>query len=233
MPPVVAAVSDMHGVLPRGEGGYPDVPDCDVLVIGGDICPDFESKFDKGETRQANWLHDDFRQWLVDTEVDHIVGIAGNHDFVFERGLQPGLPWTYLQDSLTRVCGLSIYGTPWCPRLGRWAFYADERRLRAVYEAVPEYLDILISHSPPHGYGDSIPPMSRFNPSKQEINVGTHQLTNILYEKKPKAVVSGHIHEARGVYEYHSHGTKVYNVSYLTAAYKPHEPPACTILDLS
>jgi len=228
----VYAVSDIHGRLPDPA----DLPVCDVLIVAGDICPDFlNSSYDKGEARQANWLHKEFRKWLEDCYaegVSEIVGIAGNHDFVFERGIQPhDLPWTYLQDRVETICGLSMAGVPWCPNLARWAFYADDKRLKAKYEALPDGLDILISHSPPHGYGDLIPKNSRFNYSAHDINVGTHQLTNILYEKAPKVVISGHIHEGRGRYEYHSKGVVVYNVSYLTEQYKPYALPSFTEIE--
>lgn len=233
--PKVLAVSDLHGVLPRRADGSADVDPCDVLIIAGDICPDFlHSSYDKGEARQANWLANDFRDWLEDVQTaagkPKVIGIAGNHDFVFERGIHPKLPWQYIKDHSTVACGLNIYGVPWCPRLGRWAFYADDRRLRAHYEAVPENLDILISHSPPHGYGDLIPKGTKFNMGTHDIHVGTHQLTNILYDKKPRTVVCGHIHEGRGKYEYHSHGIQVYNVAYLTEEYEPWDLPACTHL---
>lgn len=236
MPPVVAAISDVHGVLPRGAGGYPDVPDCDILIIAGDICPDYlNSSYDKGEARQANWLAGDFKDWLHDIKAEdsdpHIIGIAGNHDFVFERGIHPSLPWTYLKDREERVEGLRIYGTPWCPNLTNWAFYADDRRLRYIYEGIPQGLDILISHSPPFNYGDVVPAQSRFNMSKHDIHVGTHQLTNVLYDKAPRIVISGHIHGGRGRHEYHSKGVVIYNVAYLTDDYEPWDLPACTVIE--
>lgn len=249
--PRVAAISDLHGRLPRVAGGYPDVPACDVLVIAGDVAPDFHGHgtsqpvrpgsktfqhvYDKGEAAQANWLNTNFRDWLMDIIGHHgceVVGIAGNHDFVFERRLEPrDLPWTYLRDAESHVAGLSFYGVPWCPKLGRWAFYADERRLRLAYAAVPENIDVLISHSPPYGYGDTVPETSPFGMPGETLHVGTHQLTDILKEKKPRAVVSGHIHEGRGRHEYAGH-TVVYNVAYLNDNYRPHPGPACTILDV-
>lgn len=233
--PVVAAISDLHGVLPRAKDGWPDVPDCDLLIVAGDICPDFlNSSYDKGEARQAAWLGKDFREWLFDVKHargrPEIIGIAGNHDFVFERGIHPDLPWRYVRDRLVTAAGLLVYGTPWCPKLGRWAFYADEKRLRYVYEAVPPNVDVLVSHSPPYNYGDVVPKNSRFNMSDRDIHVGTHQLTNILYEKKPHVVVSGHIHGGRGRYEYHSNGTVVYNVALLTDDYEPWDLPSATLI---
>lgn len=250
--PRVAAVSDLHGRLPRDLGGYPNVPDCDVLVIAGDICPDFHGAgsnrpqrpgstalqhvYDKGEAAQTNWLNTTFREWLMDVRrlgIHNIVSIAGNHDFVFERKVEPkDLPWTYLWDSETAVEGLRFYGVPWCPKLSRWAFYGDERRLRLAYDAVPQGMDVLISHSPPKGFGDRIPPHSKFNPDDHAIFVGTEVLTNRLPQKLPRAVVCGHIHEGRGRYEYGNGETTIYNVAYLNEEYEPYPGPPCTILDV-
>lgn len=135
--PVVAAISDLHGRLPRDSGGYVRVPPCDVLVIAGDICPDFHGAgsarptrpgsktfqhvYDKGEAAQTNWLNDEFREWLEDARAfaGEVVAIAGNHDFVFERKLEPhNLPWTYLWDSEATVEGLRFYGVPLVPKIG-------------------------------------------------------------------------------------------------------------------
>lgn len=252
--PHVEAISDIHGRLPRVAGGYPAVPPCDVLVIAGDIAPDFHGTsssrpvrpgsktfahvYDKGEAQQSNWLAGPFREWLEDVRkhsTQNIVAIAGNHDFVFEAKVEPrDLPWTYLWDSEAVVEGLRFYGVPWCPKLGSWAFYADTRRLRMAYEAVPDNVDCLISHSPPRGYGDKIPTTSPFNSGYQDHHVGTAELTNILYEKKPCVVVSGHIHEGRGRFEYpvNKGATTIYNVAYLNEYYEPYGPllPATTKL---
>lgn len=250
--PRVAAISDLHGRLPRVAGGYPAVPPCDVLVLAGDIAPDFHGKssrrpkrpgskefgwvYDRGENAQSNWLNTDFRGWLEDVRARcgcEVVGIAGNHDFAFESKIEPkDLPWRYLWDAEAAVAGLRFYGVPWCPKLGRWAFYADDRRLTMAYAAVPERVDVLISHSPPLGYGDTVPETSRFGMPGETLHVGTPQLTNTLSEKAPRCVVSGHIHEGRGRHEYPENGTVVYNVAYLDDDYNPHPGDACTILDV-
>lgn len=120
---------------------------------------------------------------------------------------------------------------PWCPKLGRWAFYAPEKRLRMAYAAVPEDVDVLISHSPPFGYGDTVPETSPFGIPGETLHVGTHALTDVLKEKKPRAVVSGHIHEGRGRHEY-AGPTVVYNVAYLNDEYMPHPGDPCTMLDV-
>ena len=122
----IVAIADLHGVLPT-------IPACDLLLIAGDICP----VTNHGVEFQADWLNTVFRSWLRSlTHVHHIVGIAGNHDFVFERmpELVPrDLPWTYLQDELAEVAGLRIWGTPWQPWFFDWAFNGRPEELKAKW----------------------------------------------------------------------------------------------------
>src|SRR5262245_1002245 len=117
----IVAMSDMHGQLPAR------VPACDLLLLGGDVTPveDHSIGF------QASWLDREFRDWLQAQPARKIVGIAGNHDFIFEQapGLVPELPWTYLQDSGIEWEGLKIWGTPWQPIFFDWAFNGDPERL--------------------------------------------------------------------------------------------------------
>src|SRR2546430_15423242 len=96
--------ADLHGNLP-------EIPPCDLLLIAGDIGPIASNK------DCANWLDNIFRVWLVDLYPTPVIGIGGNHDFIFKaaygRGIVNSLPWTYLEDSGTSVKGLNIWGSPW------------------------------------------------------------------------------------------------------------------------
>jgi predicted phosphohydrolase len=115
---VIGAISDMHGHLPD-----PGVFDgCDLIAIAGDIC------IDAGAAKQRAWLADVFAPWL-DALPAPAVGIAGNHDFVFQRAAEvgpPELPWTYLQDSGAELAGLTVWGSPWVVDVSGWAFCAPK-----------------------------------------------------------------------------------------------------------
>lgn len=219
----IVAISDTHGFLPPLEA----IPECDLLLHAGDVCPDFHQTrygsraetFDRGEQRQKRWLDTELRPWLEDVlenRAKRVVAIAGNHDFVFEHPfLIPDLPWTYLRDETAIVDGLRIYGTPWVPKLNRWAFYASDEALEARADSIPP-CDILLSHGPPFGLTDKVVP--KFGGA----HVGDVALLSAIQATRPKAVVCGHIHEGYGV-EYMEHSdrsqTAIYNVSYVDENY--------------
>jgi hypothetical protein len=133
---------------------------------------------------------------------------------IFER-----LPWTFLNDSEVTLAGARIYGSPWCPRrrarpkadepqppspplpaaaeVPHWpprgrggVFMADgEEELAARFGAIPDGIDVLITHSPPHGHGDLTSIGDR---------VGSAALTAAIVRTQPALAAFGHIHEGRG-----------------------------------
>ncbi|WP_028058366.1 metallophosphoesterase family protein [Candidatus Solirubrobacter pratensis] len=206
----IFATSDLHGNLP-------EVEPCDLLIIAGDICPDFGGTPSEMASRQSDWLDTEFREWLLDMPTTTtVIGVAGNHDFVFENGdlVPKDLPWTYLRDETTVWQGLTIYGTPWVPNLRYWAFYASDATLARVYAAVPDDTDIVISHGPPHFVADRIP---------RADHVGTSAANLMLFRVKPQVFICGHIHESHGIHE-HMSGTPVISVAHVNDVYDPVYP---------
>lgn len=177
--------ADLHGHLPP-------VPDCDVLVIAGDMTP----PSDHGLAFQRAWLDTTFRGWLSRAPAREVVAIAGNHDFLFERAPEsaPELPWTYLQDSAAVVGGLRFWGSPWTPWFFDWAFNAPqddvaEEFLAARYATAPEACDVVVVHGPPAGYGDL---------TARGQSVGSGAFLSLIDRIAPRLAVFGHIHEGRG-----------------------------------
>jgi hypothetical protein len=207
----ICAISDLHGYLPQ-------VPECDLLLIAGDICPVWNH--DLGY--QANWLDNYFRRWLTRVRARCIVGVAGNHDIIFETrpGLIPNdLPWTYLQDSGCIFGGLKIWGSPWQPIFRNLAFNASGKLRQERWARIPDDTDILVTHCPPFGIGDLAP---------REGGGSEHCGCSFLLERmhtlsKLKLAVFGHIHDGRGSYAIG--GKTLANVTLLNGKYEPvHDP---------
>lgn len=206
----ICCVSDLHGNLPR-------IPDCDGLFIAGDLVPTRMH-----EPRSArSWLDTNFRGWLrsLGERGIEVVGIAGNHDFVFELDYHhfvDPLPWTYLQEDLCVVHGsVKVYGLPHQPFFCNWAFNLSESQLAEKWTKIPP-VDVLIVHGPPHGVGDLVPG----NPSR---HVGSTTLRTWVENEKPRLVVTGHIHAGYGVYDVGP--TKVVNCAYVDEDYRPTNRP--------
>lgn len=211
----IVTVSDLHGHLPK-------LPECDLVLIGGDICPVHNHKIDF----QIQWLNNEFREWLLGIKAEKIVAVAGNHDLVFERNPKkiPDLPWEYLLDSSIIFRDMKIWGSPWQLNFGiGWAFNAAETSLKKKWSKIPTDTDILLLHSPPYGYGDLV---IRRN---GEENVGSPSLLKRINKIKPKLVVSGHIHSGFGRYEI-GEKTIFINASLVDEYYSPVNEPF--LLDL-
>jgi predicted phosphodiesterase len=214
----IVALSDQHGNLP-------DVPACDLLLLAGDLTP----VRNHGIAYQASWLDGPFRAWLKRVPARKVIGIAGNHDFIFEHNpglVPPGLNWTYLQDSGTEWEGLKVWGTPWQPTFFDWAFNGDPERLRRQWSLIPEGTDILLVHGPPRGYGDGVP-----ESDGTVRRCGCPHLLERILEVRPRLVVYGHIHEGRG--EWQLGPTTLANVTILDGRYNLCYEPWVTELDLT
>lgn len=203
----ICCISDMHGYLP-------DIPDCDLLLIAGDIVPITHHE----PAMSEHWMKTKLKKWLSSlSERMKVVAVCGNHDFIFQDcpRLVPALDWTYLQDSGTEFEGLNIWGSPWQPYFYDWAFNLYEPDLMEKWALIPENTDILLLHGPPHGYGD----WSVYD----KVHTGSPSLLQKIEEIKPKLVVYGHIHSGYGVYNIGD--TVLVNASHVTEKYKPENSP--------
>lgn len=178
----IVATADLHGNLP-------DIPECDLLLIGGDVCP----VENHDESYQSLWLVAEFRPWLLRQPARHAVWIAGNHDFVCQMEgfeVEPEkFGATYLQDSLLEIEGLRIWGTPWVRTIPRWAFHLTDAEAGERFRQIPESADIVLSHGPVAGIFDDV----------QGESTGSSALASQLQRVSPALFVSGHIHECGGM----------------------------------
>jgi len=173
-------LSDTH----NGHDGL-QIPPCDILVHAGDW-----SRHGTLDEAAA------FFRWYGSQPARVKILTAGNHDFVAGRepetaralAREHGILW--LIEEGADVLGLRVWVSPYSPRHGEWVFQAERgEELRRHWEPIPRDLDLLVTHSPPHGVCDRI--------VKGE-HVGCADLLDIVRERPPRLHVFGHVHEAFG-----------------------------------
>lgn len=123
---------------------------------------------------------------------------------------------TYLEDSSVLIEGIKIYGTPWQPEFSGWAFNLPRgKECLQRWQQVPTDTDILITHTPPLGFGDLC---------STGVRAGCVELLHSVQRRiKPKYHVYGHIHEGYGV---RSDGKVLFiNASTCDTNYLPCNPP--------
>lgn len=192
----IIAVSDLHGDLPN-------IEPCDLLLIPGDICPIYSKNSRLREHdphAQLNWVREKFIPWAEEQPAKRVYWIGGNHDFGVElagayRAFEEVSPkWVkMLRDEAVEWDKHTIYGSPWCPNLFHWAFYARDEKWLEIAKNIPTDIDILMLHSPPRDL--------------MTIELCDHHLNwaspaplynEIVGRIKPKLVLCGHLHEGYG-----------------------------------
>jgi Icc-related predicted phosphoesterase len=212
----ICAVADLHGRLP-------EIPECDVLVIAGDICPDIEGvgwDHDIMVKRQMEWLADEYYEWELTLPTKKILVTPGNHDWVntfpshcrsqmfIDKGLRLEEDW----DSRKQTCK-TFWFTPWVGFCGAWNYVATRDVQRYYFENIPPKLDLLVTHSPAHDCGDK---------TYGNEPVGSYEMRDIILRRQPKRVVFGHIHEGqRYGKDYRLGDSKLHHCSMWGDAWKP------------
>ena len=216
----IAAVADLHGHLPT-------IPPCDLLLIAGDICPDYY----KGKRAQREWFVERFVPWLEQQPVaDATYATWGNLDWLPEH---TGVGWKNfpeahfvkvdtLVEHYSQWATLRIWFSPWSNQFGHWAWMADPEAIGAQYALIPDNVDIIVSHQPPYGYGDSPDPRFFIGGEKTPPHVGSKELLAALTRVAPDLLFCGHIHGGYGTYKHLR--TRIYNVSLVDEAYRPVNP---------
>ena len=170
------------------------IPACDILIHCGDFC-----SFQQADIQTL----DDVDRWFAEAPAKHVVCIGGNHDFALQSGKYRFSHARLLQDELLEVAGLAIYGTPWCPDLPGFAYYATSEQLRDRWRQIPSGIDVLITHSPPFGILDL--------PTSGTMHLGCPHLREELQRIRPRLHVFGHVHASHGMLE--TPGTRYVNAA--------------------
>lgn len=214
----IVTLSDLHGHLPE------DLPEGDVLVITGDICP----VEDHNIGHQKWWLRERFNLWLDGLPYDHehIVCIAGNHDWIFMNAPNaiPNLACHYLKDSGVIVDGVKFYGHPHTPVFCDWAFNRDPEYLEMVDDNIPDATDVLLTHGPPYGVLDTV--KERYWESYDPKAYLGCKILKKRVNAMPdlKLHVYGHIHSGHGIVkpsDLSENKTTFVNASYVNERYVP------------
>lgn len=157
----ICGISDLHGTLP-------EIPECDVLCIAGDIV---SLTIQRDSTESDKWWTINFTNWVNDLNCKKVVVVPGNHDFYLERlynGLDKDFTLQQFKDKMSLLTddkvvilidelyeyeGVTFYGTPWIAPIyyQSWAFedYESKYEYECPYEKMPR-CDILITHENPN-----------------------------------------------------------------------------------
>ncbi len=105
----------------------------------------------------------------------------------------------YLEDEAFEISPtngpvIKIYGSPWQPEFCDWAFNLPiGPELASKWKAIPDNVDILITHGPPKGILDM---------AENGYLCGCPHLRHeVLTRVQPRLHVFGHIHEAYGIHK--------------------------------
>ena len=201
-------LSDTHGRHREITELYGQLPYVDIIVHSGD-CTRY-GEFDETDL---------FLLWYSQQNAKHKVLVAGNHDFVFQNKqrtkqlLELNTSITYLEDEYINIDGIGIYGSPWSPVFGMWAFMKQRNaELDEVWQKVPTdgSVDVLVTHTPRYGRHDiSV---------RGNYHVGCEMLANRINDIVPKVHVCGHIHECGGMIVEETYKTPVKGMISLNAS---------------
>jgi Icc-related predicted phosphoesterase len=196
----IALMSDLHGHRPNV-----DDLECDLLLISGDITID---KY-KGQWQRHNpgvladeYMIERFKPWLqphIDVgRIKDVVYTWGNHDWTQGHTMTDlGPRFHCLVDREVTLCGLRIWGSPWSNTFLKWDWMGTPEQLAPMYAAIPDNVDIILSHTPPYRYGD---PAGLDVTTGQMLHPGSKELLAAIERIRPALVVCGHFHSGYGTY---------------------------------
>ena len=190
-------ISDTHG----HHNELPPIKGVDMVIHSGD-CSNY---YDTARNSEEVWR---FLEWYQQVPVEHKVFVAGNHDTSIERRLHTKADMaargiTYLEHEDITINGLKIFGSPYTPTYGDWAFMKARGKMHDLWQHIPTDTDILVTHGPAQGVRDLT--QERDGSYKQ---CGDLSLTKWIFSFRPKAHLFGHIHDMDGI---HNQGISRYS----------------------
>ena len=168
-------------------------------------------------------------QWLFEQPHKHKIFICGNHEVGWDRDFQQGRGYMfvkeriletfpnliYLENSGIEIEGIKFWGSPVQPEFYNWAFQKQRGpELEKHWAQIPENTDVLITHGPPYGFGDT---------NKRDGRFGDEDLLRRVRVVKPTLHLFGHAHDGYG--EWLSEGTLFVNAAILNEGYQVANKP--------
>lgn len=207
----IIAISDTHN-------RYRElvVPECDILISTGD--------YSFTGTIKDTY---EFHEWLDKQPARYVISIMGNHELGVEKdfnlhkkiALEKCPVVHFIEEGLVEIEGLKIWCSAYTPFFCDWAYnVVGDVELKRHWDRIPEGIDILATHGPPHGMLDEV-----FTPPSYQEHVGCRELWEAVLRIKPKAHIFGHTHYNYGQKEFN--GIKFYNVANCGENYKIQRQP--------
>lgn len=196
-------VSDTHNTIPS-------LPKGDVLIHSGDLT----NQGTYGELRKAvKWIEAaDFEAKMViagNHDITLDAAFYSQHGQYFHNQdlqdpqkcqelLKCAISITYLNHESAeiklqspegpRTC-FTIFGSPFSPAKGLWAFGYTPEEAPNLWQKIPLDTDIIVTHTPAKYHCDE---------TKERRAAGCEGLRQELWRIRPRLAICGHVHEARG-----------------------------------
>lgn len=173
---------------------FSDIPKVDIIIHSGDCSDEKNPYINNNEVL-------DFIEWYSSLDCEYKIFVAGNHDTSVESRIitkeqfkEAGI--IYLENSGTTILGHKIWGSPYTPSYGEWAFMKNRNKIARVWDAMPEDTNILITHGPPKGVRDL-----SYNVCNQLEFCGDSALMKRIHKLKNslQLVCFGHIHNFKDI----------------------------------
>ena len=166
----------------------PVLSEGDILIHCGDLT--FHGGL-KESIRALDWLN---RQHFK-----HRIVIAGNHELGWES--DSGRKWlwrdyphlTFLHNTGVTYEGINFWGSPVQPYFHGWAFQKQRSALAEHWSHIPTGTDVVITHGPPSGFGDT---------NLRDERFGDKDLLDRILAVKPIVHCYGHAHYGYGTWNF-------------------------------
>lgn len=178
----ICCLSDSH--MHHKKIKMPD--DCDMIIHAGDFT--YHGELDEVQK---------FLAWYGEQPAKYKLLVCGNHEveiskqpFQLLQQLCENQGIQLLHNAHTVINGLTIFGSPYVPQFGNWAYMKPDIELIDIWNSILPNTDILITHGPALGTLDKN--MSGHYCGSNSLKNRIEELDNL------KLHVFGHIHESRG-----------------------------------